>query len=401
MWCDLNRKGAIKWNRSLMSFVLTGDYPKTRISRMNRKTLFNFTVGLIKITCGVNLRSNSSMKLKKPVWWPSEVCFDKTFVNILMNNENGQSPAILRNIVAKCCQFYKDRPEFCLPIKNYAEVSSKKNSFNFDKKNSLGADRRNWAVERRILSVRNSNNVKIKKKPLVKSKSKLKLDVKLFSKATKLKRKRLWEEKTSRENCLDSDENLVEETERERSASPIVKLVDIIKHKPIEEPENPPPTKNNFMFYLGLNNSVEPQEKQLSEYVSKFQRLPSYVPFSSEVGQIYLKRENHCNPEFSKLRKLERLEWYLKEIPSTKPQEFEITYNQKKFEDDQMHVYNYPKRQYGQRHVKLKKLLDLCKPVKIVLRNVIEQPEVVLKKNLKLTEINDQLSFSVIPDECF
>lgn len=151
---------------------------------------------------------------------------------------------------------------------------------------------------------------------------------------------------------------------KEVQQNPVVCLQNIFKNNDNRD-------VNKSEFVEGLNLVPVGGLKQASQpAVLKPVRLvllPN-VPFSSDYARVLVKREKQVLPEEVHLKKLERLERYLKTDSSAHvPTEatYPVTFVEKK--EFYCHIYQFPARQSYQIQDKVTFLKSLCKPVSVVL----------------------------------
>lgn len=148
-----------------------------------------------------------------------------------------------------------------------------------------------------------------------------------------------------------------------------VRLHDILKTA-----VKPQVSKEEFFQGLGLdvNNSViKPSVNKPLKYNSSRLAQLTQVPFSSDYGRALIDPEKQLLPETHQ-RKLERVEWFLKDrgSPELNGLEFPVTYAPKNCYE---HRYKFPKRQSYQDSDFVNKidfLLSLCKPMCVQLTRI-------------------------------
>lgn len=138
-----------------------------------------------------------------------------------------------------------------------------------------------------------------------------------------------------------------------------------------------PVNQTEFLNYfeLSLNNNDIPKATQVpnNSRVIRLQNCP-HVPFSSNVGQLLMKKENCSVPDNVTERKIDRIEWYInRESPNPKTVQnlnYETSYVPNKNYTE--HDFRFPKRQYhqvlGNRHY-TKYIYGICKPLDIDVEN--------------------------------
>lgn len=128
--------------------------------------------------------------------------------------------------------------------------------------------------------------------------------------------------------------------------------------------------KDQFVRGLGLVQVGSHVANATPPTVAKPIRLAAmpHVPFSSDYGQLLIKREKTLPLEEIHLKRLERLERYLRNNnEGNNPAEYRVTYDKK---DDQVycHLYRFPVKQAYQMRDRVEFLKSLCKPVRVILQ---------------------------------
>lgn len=129
-----------------------------------------------------------------------------------------------------------------------------------------------------------------------------------------------------------------------------------------------------------------------------------HVPFSSDYGQLLIKREKTLPLEGAHLKRLERLQRYLKNHNEVNnPAEYPVTYDKR---DDQTycHLYRFPVKQAYQMRDKVEFLKSLCKPVRVILQRYdIPRKKKVLRvvltrlklETVKLRRRNNRINYKI------
>lgn len=157
-----------------------------------------------------------------------------------------------------------------------------------------------------------------------------------------------------------------------------VKLNDVFRELPQVKIKEEPVTQEAFMGELGLAQTASPEElttntspKTAIHPTIKFNNgLNGRIPFSSDYGRHIVKRDRHFVPDCVTHRRLERLEWNLRECETPPPPrnaigDYEVTYEPKKRE--YVRNYRFPKRQFWQKAWGVKEQFAryLCRPVTV------------------------------------
>ncbi|XP_057661146.1 uncharacterized protein LOC130896829 [Diorhabda carinulata] len=150
-------------------------------------------------------------------------------------------------------------------------------------------------------------------------------------------------------------------------------LVNSKKYSPSSTQSTEPLSQTEFLgiLKLGINNNEIPKP-----FISSFirpNRLSNcpHIPFSSDIGQLMIKKENVTVSSYVKERKLDRLEWYLnKDCSSITDSNYKLAYVPNKTTANE-HFYNFPvKRYHKYRDVQFQIFIhSLCKPLTVLLRN--------------------------------
>lgn len=156
--------------------------------------------------------------------------------------------------------------------------------------------------------------------------------------------------------------------EVQQNSSLVVRLHDILKIRDKS-------VLNKSGFVEGLN--LIPVASRIlagnhinNQAISKPVRLASIpsVPFSSDYARVLLKRERQVLPQEVHLKRLERIERYLKHdstVFASTSSKYSITYDKK--QELHCHIYRFPARQSYQVRDKVAFLKGLCKPVSVML----------------------------------
>lgn len=182
------------------------------------------------------------------------------------------------------------------------------------------------------------------------------------------------------DNCsikdVQLDENRGRQTKKSKQAvlkevhqnsSLVVCLHDILKtkHKGVSKSEfierlNLIPVASRYQAVNHVNNATVLKSVKLAS-------IPS-VPFSSDYAQVLLKREKQGFPQEVHLKRLERIERYLKNdttVLTTTLPEYSVTYDKK--QELCCRIYRFPVRQSYQVKDKIEFLKNLCTPVSVML----------------------------------
>lgn len=131
-------------------------------------------------------------------------------------------------------------------------------------------------------------------------------------------------------------------------------------------------SKDHFLQYFQLSPRLQPPIVSSQPPVAISSKLTNCVniPFSSNVGLIMARREQHSMSEDLKLKRLERNEWYINQpIPRLYTEiDFETTPTYKI--PNHLHNFKMPKRQHHYRRRSLKHfnfLKQFCTPISVKL----------------------------------
>lgn len=144
------------------------------------------------------------------------------------------------------------------------------------------------------------------------------------------------------------------------------------KSKTAEEHIEPSTTKGQFLQYFKLSPRLQPPIITSSTHIAIASKLSNCVniPFSSDVGLIMARREQHSMPEDLKLKRLERNEWYTNQpIPRLCTEiDFETSSTYKI--PNHIHIFKMPKRQHHHLRRSLRNvhfLKRFCTPISVKL----------------------------------
>lgn len=146
-------------------------------------------------------------------------------------------------------------------------------------------------------------------------------------------------------------------------------------------------SKDHFLQYFQLSPRLQPPIVPSPPPVAISSKLTNCVniPFSSNVGMIMARREQHCMPEDLKLKRLERSEWYINQpIPRLYTEiDFETSPTYKI--PNYMHNFKIPKRQQHHLRRSLRNvhfLKQFCTPisVKLIREDLTKVQEDIRKK---------------------
>lgn len=301
---------------------------------------------------------------KKPVWWPRDIDYGAIFE---IRNFSLRSGILWRQTLLYIFKVYtsyfhkKKVPKLVCNVKRlrinpslYSKHSVKNN--NNQKNNSVKTkSSKNQKISFvklfDILKEKNTNINNVKSKPETHVISISSPTVSLVP--------------LERDTSLNFVNELNVRDPKER-LNPIVKLVDILKLPHQKTWVN----KDKFMSYLHLHNKNKPLLiKSSNEMRLRSSKFSYSIPFSSDIGKILLHKESTVHLEEIQQRKLERLEWYLKEQSKHKE---DATYPVSYRSNRNIHVHNYsfPRRQFSQRRIVQENLLKLCKPVTVKLERL-------------------------------
>lgn len=175
---------------------------------------------------------------------------------------------------------------------------------------------------------------------------------------------------------------VLQEVQQHHSFQPVVCLRDILKPCSAKKVCKSSFIKSLSLVPVGGSHDGGRKEENLSTLFSKPIRLTHVpnVPFSSDYGQVLMKREKMGSLEEAHLKRLERIERYLKNdsgaiCPNADDDngddddvdrvEYPVTYDKK--EDFYCHIYRFPVRQAYQIQDKITFLKGLCRPVSVIL----------------------------------
>lgn len=149
-------------------------------------------------------------------------------------------------------------------------------------------------------------------------------------------------------------------SEIHNNCEPVVFLYDILKTNLRTV------TRNEFSERLNLIPVGSREKKQDSPLVLKPVKLSSIpaVPFSCDYARVILSREKPVVLDEVHLKKIERIERYLKQdciVPKMTTAQYPVTYNKK--EDSYCHIYKFPVQQCCQLRDKVQFLKSLCRPL--------------------------------------
>ncbi|KAF2884280.1 hypothetical protein ILUMI_21901 [Ignelater luminosus] len=182
-----------------------------------------------------------------------------------------------------------------------------------------------------------------------------------------------------------------------------VKLYDFFKEVPQTKQDEKEVSKNEYMGFLNLDSKEPCDPNQLSlvktSHPTKLSNFPQ-IPFSSDYGRLLLARERHCLPQEVALRKIDRMEWYLKGTApvlrnNNNNNNYYYNNNNNIFINNpdfiiydrkvrNLHLYKFPKRQFHQKHQTLYQSLIkyVCKPVCVHLEKLDITPYLAKPKDV-------------------
>lgn len=158
-----------------------------------------------------------------------------------------------------------------------------------------------------------------------------------------------------------------------------VKLTDIRKELPLTKVVEEPVTQESFMASLGLHSQAaqkvpSPPRSEPSNHSIKVKNyLSGRFPFSSDYGRHIINHNRHLVPDIALTRKLERIEWNLREterLTHNLTPDFEVTYESKRHE--YVRPYRFPQTRYAQQSgsVRDQFVRYVCKPVCVLLERM-------------------------------
>lgn len=229
------------------------------------------------------------IKSDEPDWWPS-----LQFLEENLTPTGKEFMYILRVLVYNCCEFFK-KPSINVNLNDH---------FNNDNKSQVRHKRKHSIEENYPKKIRRT----LIPKPI-------------------------------------SGTNLSIENKKTSYTYSTIGLSDVDVH---EQNTN---KQDEFLTSLGLKAAyVSEKNTNISCWKSvKFKLAPS-IPFSSNLGQMLMKRDNHVFPDSSKRHRLERVERYInqpyKESLNIK---YEVTYPGKKLKGLIYHWYKFPYKRMPQK----------------------------------------------------
>ncbi|KAF7281389.1 hypothetical protein GWI33_004867 [Rhynchophorus ferrugineus] len=141
-----------------------------------------------------------------------------------------------------------------------------------------------------------------------------------------------------------------------------------------------------FLTSLGLQTGcVNETNKNITTWkLAKFKVTPS-IPFSSNLGQILMKRDNHHFPDNLKRHRIERVERYINQ-PCRKSfnVKYDVTYPEKKSKELTFHWYKFPSKKTRQQCISKRDNVAIrCKQLSIKL---VRENLNVLREKLKVEQ---------------
>ena len=380
-------------SNTILKKVWNGEYDNLFVlKRMNSFALIKLVNNLVLLSNDYHKQETELLEkdIVKPAWWPATLKFVYP-VNLLQSDYPLRWHYILELLVTHCFQFragcnISHRVQRTLPLRK-----SGRNPRSVCDKNVIAA--RESAVEihesvsfraksvdlMSVVDTKQERNCEL----VCKTESNSPANSSPNSKRSFLK----WSNKfnvTFGGNCETSGvlhrqcckgPNKTSPLKCKFSQHPYVRVHNLLKtHDTVEC------SKNEYMSYLKLQES----SSRLINSV-KFEKMQSKtfgtesIPISSELGQLVVRQ---TVDEVNVLYKLQRLEWFLKEIPSMKNKNYAVTYSKRKEIKQCDHEYSFPRRQHRQTHVSLKQYayFRLCKPLNVH----VEQLDLRLHKDLLL-----------------
>ncbi|CAH0556587.1 unnamed protein product [Brassicogethes aeneus] len=284
--------------------VLNGSYPKNKITKMDVYDLELFVTKLVQCTKQIVSKTLGKEVNEKPSWWPTAL--ELQYMELCKAQKKRKIKAtILQRLVIKCSKYFK------------------KYACNYNSVGEIFVNDENICITKKNRKVNQSTKNKLR---------------------------------------INKGKN-----DMIANRYPIIKLEDILRKPTARKPV----TQNNFLNYFGLLPSSTEKEIKPDQYTFPSHPIKihnsHHIPLSSDLGQMLLKRENHQLNETVLSRRLERVEWYINKAVPKEDAKYEPLQSIPAL-PKHCHQYRYPKRQYHQVYKDNNKKLQLCKPLKVVLK---------------------------------